>query len=124
MKPSLLATTLAALTSITSASPIEERAHLAYITFYGAADAFFSLDFPTDGSPVQITDVLSISKITSTSDAVCHFKGVDGSFTQVVGQQTVDVGPPQTQVWGSCWKMQLWWRALFSLNPLCYVLSG
>ncbi|KAL2837943.1 hypothetical protein BJY01DRAFT_251174 [Aspergillus pseudoustus] len=106
MKLTLLATTLAALTSITSAIPTGGHADRAFITFHGAADASFSMDFPTDGSTVQITDVLSISKISSTSHAVCHFKGIDGSFTQVVGEQTVDVGPPQTQVWGTCWRMQ------------------
>ncbi|KAL3464626.1 hypothetical protein BJX64DRAFT_254663 [Aspergillus heterothallicus] len=106
MKLILLTTTLATLTSITTAIPTGDHGHLAHITFHGAADAAFTMDFPTDGSAVQITNVLSISKISSTSDAVCHFRGIDGSFTEVVGQQTVDVGPPQTQIWGSCSAMQ------------------
>lgn len=45
---------------------------------------------------------LSISHITSLGGATCSFVGIDGSHTVVVGAQTVDVGPPQTQVSGSC----------------------
>lgn len=45
---------------------------------------------------------LSISHIRSAGGAVCSFHGIDGSDTVVVGAQTVDVGPPQTQVSGSC----------------------
>jgi len=47
---------------------------------------------------------LSISKITSLGGATCSFRGIDGSNTFLVGAQTVDVGPPQTQVAGSCRK--------------------
>ena len=45
---------------------------------------------------------LSISYIESAGGATCTFFGIDGSQTTVVGAQTVPVGPPQTQVSGSC----------------------
>ncbi len=45
---------------------------------------------------------LSVSKISSVGGAVCSFFGVDGSDTVVVGEQEVDVGPPQTQIRGVC----------------------
>ena len=38
----------------------------------------------------------------SEGGATCGFLGIDGSQTTVVGAQTVDVGPPQTQISGSC----------------------
>jgi len=50
-----------------------------------------------------ITDnPLSVSHITSLGGATCGFTGAEGSETTVVGAQTVDVGPPQPQVSGSC----------------------
>jgi hypothetical protein len=45
---------------------------------------------------------LSISHIVSAGGATCTFHGIDGSVTTTVGTQTVDVGPPQTQISGSC----------------------
>ncbi|KAI4197519.1 MAG: hypothetical protein LQ348_002155 [Seirophora lacunosa] len=45
---------------------------------------------------------LSVSMIRSEGGATCTFNGIDGSSTTVVGAQTVDVGPPQTQISGSC----------------------
>ena len=45
---------------------------------------------------------LSISKIQLAGGATCTFHGIDGSSTTVVGAQIVDVGPPQTQISGSC----------------------
>ena len=45
---------------------------------------------------------LSISYINSEGGASCSFTGIDGSHTTVVGAQTVVVGPPQTQISGSC----------------------
>ncbi|PYH28354.1 uncharacterized protein BO87DRAFT_371165 [Aspergillus neoniger CBS 115656] len=80
------------------------RAHdTAKVTFIGAADAQFTQDFPTDGSNVKITNPLSISHIScSTQGAVCTFDGIDHSVTTVTGVGQVDVGPPQTQVQGSC----------------------
>lgn len=49
---------------------------------------------------------LSISKISSNTNLVeCSFTGVDGSFTTVDGAVWTDVGPPQTQVSGTCVKL-------------------
>ncbi|KAE8395208.1 hypothetical protein BDV23DRAFT_168812 [Aspergillus alliaceus] len=73
------------------------------ITFIGAADAQFTQDFPTDGTGTAITNPLSISHIASSTDGVsCVFNGIDNSVTYVSDAETVDVGPPQTQVWGTC----------------------
>ena len=47
-------------------------------------------------------NVLSISHIKSLGGATCTFFGIDGSKTTVVGAQTVDVGPPQTQISAVC----------------------
>ena len=47
-------------------------------------------------------DPLSISHIVVNGRANCRFFGVDGSNTAVGPFQTVDVGPPQTQVSGFC----------------------
>ncbi|PYI36684.1 hypothetical protein BP00DRAFT_441256 [Aspergillus indologenus CBS 114.80] len=73
------------------------------ITFQGAADAQFSQSFPLDGTSTAITNPLSISHIvSSTGNVRCTFTGIDHSVTTVSGVQTVDVGPPQTQVNGAC----------------------
>jgi hypothetical protein len=46
---------------------------------------------------------LSISHISSnTAGFQCTFNGIDQSVTTVNGAETVDVGPPQTQLKGSC----------------------
>ena len=45
---------------------------------------------------------LSVSHIESQGGATCTIIGIDGSVTTVVGATTVDVGPPQTQVSGTC----------------------
>lgn len=45
---------------------------------------------------------LSVSQITSLGGASCTFFGSEGSITTVVGAHTVNVGPPQPQVSGSC----------------------
>lgn len=51
----------------------------------------------------MLGDPLSISHIMSNTEGVkCTFNGVDNSVTVVEGAQTVDVGPPQTQISGSC----------------------
>lgn len=47
-------------------------------------------------------DPLSVSHISSEGGASCTLFGIDGSTTTVVCANTVDVGPPQTQVSGSC----------------------
>ncbi|KAJ5206588.1 hypothetical protein N7491_002797 [Penicillium cf. griseofulvum] len=74
-----------------------------HVTFLGAADAQFTQDFPSNGEWVQITNPLSISHIqTNTEGVTCVFNGIDHSFTTVIGTQLVDVGPPQTQISGSC----------------------
>lgn len=50
-----------------------------------------------------LANVLSISHIASSTDGVeCTFSGIDGSSTTVSGAVQVDVGPPQTQVSGTC----------------------
>ncbi|KAI9932372.1 hypothetical protein MW887_009885 [Aspergillus wentii] len=73
------------------------------ITFEGAANAQFTQWFPVDGSQNKISDPLSISHIVSTTGGViCTFNGIDHSVTTVNGAQTVDVGPPQTQINGAC----------------------
>jgi hypothetical protein len=51
----------------------------------------------------RLANPLSISHIASSTNGVsCTFHGIDNSDTTVNGAQTVDVGPPQTQVHGSC----------------------
>ncbi|OJJ34662.1 hypothetical protein ASPWEDRAFT_39739 [Aspergillus wentii DTO 134E9] len=90
------------LANLASSEPIP-RSQVAHITFIGAADAQFTQDFPADGSKVAITDRLSISHIaSSTAGVTCTFNGIDHSVTTVNGAATVDVGPPQTQIQGSC----------------------
>ncbi|KAH6675157.1 hypothetical protein B0J14DRAFT_589092 [Halenospora varia] len=94
----------AALASFVSAAPSEKRQFQAQIIFEGAPPdvAQFTMSVPTDGSVFAITNPLSISHIQSLGGATCSFVGSDGSHTVVVGAQTVDVGPPQTQISGSC----------------------
>ncbi|KAL2012066.1 hypothetical protein VTN00DRAFT_4784 [Thermoascus crustaceus] len=103
MKFSLLSVA-AALAAVSQAAPGAATSK-AHITFIGAAGASFSQDFPTDGSVVPITNPLSISHIASKGGATCTFYGIDGSVTTVVGAETVDVGPPQTQIKGTCWAL-------------------
>ncbi|KAI4209332.1 MAG: hypothetical protein LQ351_007724 [Letrouitia transgressa] len=100
---------LLAVSSASAAPVVEDRQFAAQITFYGAADAKYSLSIPADGRIVPIMDLifqpanpLSVSKISSLGGATCSFKGVDGSNTIVVGAQIVDVGPPQTQISANC----------------------
>ncbi|GAT19444.1 similar to An07g00330 [Aspergillus luchuensis] len=86
------------------------------ITFVGAANAQFQQQFPTNGVSTKINcsgmlteelrqsgNPLSISHISSTTGGVkCTFNGIDNSVTTINGAQTVDVGPPQTQISGTC----------------------
>lgn len=106
MKAFTISAAVALLASLASATPApkqEARQFQAQITFFGAdSDASFSLSVPTDGSEFSIGNPLSVSKIQSLGGATCSFTGVDGSQTVTVGAQTVDVGPPQTQISGSC----------------------
>ncbi|KAJ5093659.1 hypothetical protein N7456_009520 [Penicillium angulare] len=91
-----------ALATSSLASPIK-RAQEVEITFIGAADAQFSQSFPADGSVVSISNSLSISHVSSADGNVqCTFNGIDNSVTTTDGAGTVDVGPPQTQISGSC----------------------
>ncbi|KAJ5497692.1 hypothetical protein N7453_006743 [Penicillium expansum] len=84
----------------TNPDPTGDQVH---VTFIGAADAQFTQSFPSNGEWVQIVNPLSISHIqTSTEGITCIFNGIDHSVTTVTGTQLVDVGPPQTQVSGSC----------------------
>ena len=127
----LLAATLVHAAPTPAAVEVEARQFAAQITFQGATpEAQFTMSFPADGTVVAISkscpspssgfyyslsftplnialtiiaaNPLSISHIKSAGGATCSFKGIDGSNTIVVGAQTVDVGPPQTQVSGSC----------------------
>ncbi|MCJ1407881.1 hypothetical protein MMC19_001952 [Ptychographa xylographoides] len=105
MQTFLVATVFAALTACVSAAPTPQvvaRQFEVQVTFIGAADAEYTLSIPADGSLVTIDNHLSVSKISSAGGASCSFRGIDGSDTTVVGAQTVDVGPPQTQTQGSC----------------------
>ncbi|KAL8962896.1 MAG: hypothetical protein Q9193_000773 [Seirophora villosa] len=106
MKAFTISAALALLTSLVSAAPAttphEARQFQAQITFIGAADGVFYQSVPTDGSVFSISNPLSVSMIRSAGGATCTFNGIDGSSTTVVGAQTVDVGPPQTQISGSC----------------------
>lgn len=105
----------------TNPEPTGDQVH---VTFIGAADAQFTQSFPSSGEWVQISmsiyifrnaqtktligiaNPLSISHIqTGTEGVTCVFNGVDNSVTTVIGTQLVDVGPPQTQISGSC----AWW---------------
>ncbi|MCJ1272190.1 hypothetical protein MMC22_012098 [Lobaria immixta] len=75
----------------------------ATIRFEGAdPDAYFDEEFPLSGKSTQIQNRLSVSHIKGASGAKCVFHGVDGSVTHTEGDRTVDVGPPQTQLSGSC----------------------
>ena len=50
-----------------------------------------------------ITDnPLSVSHISLDGNAACTLHGIDDSVTTVTDGETVDVGPPQTQIWGTC----------------------
>ncbi|CZR63578.1 uncharacterized protein PAC_13475 [Phialocephala subalpina] len=94
---------LALAASLTSAAPASEKRQFeAQLTFYGAAGASYTLSVPTDASEFTISNPLSISKIELAGGATCGIWGIDGSNTVIVGAHTVDVGPPQTQIGGSC----------------------
>jgi len=106
MKSFIISTAAALFLTLTYAAPaqnIAPRQFLAFITFEGATpEAYFTQSVPTDGSVFYISNPLSISHINSQGGATCVFNGIDGSVTEVVGAETVDVGPPQTQISGSC----------------------
>ncbi|KAJ5788749.1 hypothetical protein N7457_003739 [Penicillium paradoxum] len=103
MKSSAILGLFVAYAATASAVPLKPRNDQVEITFIGAADAQFTQSFPTDGSAVSIDNLLSISHISSnTAEVQCTFNGIDHSVTVINGAEWVDVGPPQTQVTGSC----------------------
>lgn len=52
---------------------------------------------------LAVANALSVSHINvNAEEGVCRFTGIDGGFTFIVGEGTVDVGPPQVQVTGRC----------------------
>lgn len=124
MKTSTIFGLFVACATTASAIPVKPRHGQVEITFVGAANAQFTQSFPSDGSTVSIGRLLfiassqvkpydinltssgnplSISHISSSTAGIqCTFNGIDHSVTMVHGAQWVDVGPPQTQVTGSC----------------------
>ncbi|MCJ1378233.1 hypothetical protein MMC17_001330 [Xylographa soralifera] len=72
------------------------------VYFYGAAGAFYEINFPADNLGHAINNTLSVSSITLEGGATCFFTGIDGSSTVLVGADTAVVGPPQQQIFGSC----------------------
>ncbi|KAG7008682.1 hypothetical protein G7Y79_00004g012660 [Physcia stellaris] len=106
MKAFTISAAVAVLLAQAHASPMkaEARQFQAQLTFEGAPPqaAAFTVSIPADGTSFIILNPLSISHISSLGGATCTFFGIDGSETTVVGAQTVDVGPPQTQTFGAC----------------------
>lgn len=130
MKAFTISTALALLTSLASAAPaatqLEARQVFTTIAFIGAADGIFYQTELADGSSFGICKLtiplfhreleiqclqfltltpdnpLSISHIQVLGGTTCTFTGIDGSVTTVTGGSTVDVGPPQTQIEGTC----------------------
>lgn len=60
------------------------------------------IELSQNGSTDCLANPLSVSKISAPKGVTCVFLGVDGQVTTVDGWSTVDVGPPQTQVAGTC----------------------
>ncbi|KAL9119967.1 MAG: hypothetical protein Q9187_003476 [Circinaria calcarea] len=104
MKTFAISAALTLLAGLVSAAPAPAPASCVQVTFQGAPPdvAFYTRCIPTNGSLTTLNDPLSISHIVVNGHANCYFFGVDGSFTAVGPFQTVDVGPPQTQVSGYC----------------------
>jgi len=72
------------------------------VYFYGAAGAFYEIDFPADNLVHQINQTLSVSSISLSGGATCSFTGIDGSEVSLFGAASASVGPPQQQIYGSC----------------------
>lgn len=105
MKLLTILTTLFLLATDLHAAPtFNTRQFQAQLTLQGAppSAAFYTLSVPTDNSVFTISNPLSISHIVLAGGASCTLFGSEGSSTTVVGANTVDVGPPQPQVSGSC----------------------
>ncbi|KAI9729352.1 MAG: hypothetical protein M1834_006875 [Cirrosporium novae-zelandiae] len=110
MKTLTISAAVAFLAAIASAAPAPapvQRRDTAYasVTFEGAPpdDAYFTMSIPVYSS-TSITNSLSISHISVGTGAGCYFSGIDGGSTVVHSGQTIDVGPPQTQVSAYCWE--------------------
>jgi hypothetical protein len=124
MKTTIISVVIAGLFAVASAAPasgIQARQSSVTITFYAAA-AEFTQSFPTDGSTQPISmwhsfvsedkpsltimilaNNLSVNLIEGGAAGItCTFDGINGSVTTVVGTETEPVGPPQTQISGSC----------------------
>ena len=117
----IAATALVAAVAYAAPAPLEDRSsNYVSITFI-AAPVEFTKVFPTDGSVFKIStqyllslpehhiltvertdNDLSVNLIKSEGGATCTFYGIDGSVTTVTKAETVAVGPPQTQVSGTC----------------------
>jgi hypothetical protein len=103
MKLSIISAIVATLLATSSAAPVEApRQFQVAITFNAAAGVTYFQYIPADGEDHDIDSDLSFSSITSAGGAECTFYGIDGSVTEVDGAETVDIGPPQTQVSGTC----------------------
>ncbi|MCJ1456513.1 hypothetical protein MMC28_006874 [Mycoblastus sanguinarius] len=108
MKTFTISAALALLAALGQAAPAPSQAKgrqfEVQLTFTGAGPnpPIFTLAEPADGSIFEVDNALSVSTITSAGGAVCTIYGADGSATTIVGSQTVNVGPPQTQVSGAC----------------------
>lgn len=71
---------------------------LSVCAYHGRICKFFE-----NADSFTVANPLSISHISSSTNGVdCTFNGIDNSVTTVNGAESVDVGPPQTQVSGSC----------------------
>lgn len=116
---------LALLFSAAFAAPLEARNPKLVLTFQGATpEASYTVEPPSDGTLFAISTLssppfstsfakfylnvsadhpeISVSHITLFGAGQCTIDGVDGSKTTVRISQTVDVGPPQVQVSGTC----------------------
>ncbi|EHA23784.1 hypothetical protein CBS63078_2234 [Aspergillus niger] len=102
MKTTFITAACSTFAALASAAPTDNSAFEVAITFWGADGSSFSQNFPADDSTHAITNQLSITKISSVGGGFCTFQGIDGSSTVVVGEVTVPVSPPQTQVSGTC----------------------
>ncbi|MCJ1294558.1 hypothetical protein MMC34_006116 [Xylographa carneopallida] len=113
MQPFPTTSALLLLATLSQAAPLRipsrqspEHGFTAQITLEGATpEASLTQSVRTDSVPFYITNPLSISHIQSQGSASYTFFGVDDSVTAVYGAQTVDVGPPQTQLSGICWTL-------------------
>ncbi|KAH8597705.1 hypothetical protein B0O99DRAFT_507606 [Bisporella sp. PMI_857] len=90
---------VAAFFAFVHSLPTEKRTVAVDVTFYGAADAKYTLSVPLDGSAVLTNNVLSISRVSSSINVAkqCTLKTVDYPPALVEGPPgSWQVGPPQT----------------------------